>query len=145
MHTVDASVWISASSPGEREHPVSRAYIDRLAAVRTPIVLPHLAYVEVAATISRIHGDATLGIELANAIARLPFVTWVTLDGTLALSSASLANNNRLRGADDVYAAVAAEYGCDLVSLDGEHLTRLKSVVRTLTPAAALATLPPPP
>jgi len=47
----------------------------------------------------------------------------------------------QLRGADSVYAAVALEYGCDLVSLDREHLTRLVSVVPTVTPADALARL----
>ncbi len=68
----------------------------------------------------------------------------MSLDGNLARASADSATRNRLRGADAVYAAVAVQFGCDLVSLDGEHLTRLAGVVRTLTPAAALATLPPP-
>ena len=36
-----------------------------------------------------------------------------------------LAAEHGLRGADAVYAAVAIEAGCTLVSLDGEHLTRL--------------------
>ena len=36
---------------------------------------------------------------------------------------------------------VAIEAACTLVSLDGEHLTRLPAVMEVLTPAAALATL----
>ena len=141
MYTVDASVWISASFPGEREQSVSRAFVDRLSATRPQVFLPHLAYVEVAATISRVHGDPTLGIALADAIDQLRFVRWVVLDLPLARSSAMLAATSRLRGADAVYAAVAAQQGCYLVSLDNEHLTRLTGVVTTLTPAQATSRL----
>jgi len=46
-----------------------------------------------------------------------------------------------LRGADAVYAAVAQQAGCTLISLDHEHLTRLGSIVIFRTPAALLAEL----
>jgi hypothetical protein len=49
-----------------------------------------------------------------------------------------------LRGADAVYAAVAQQAGCTLISLDHEHLTRLGSIVVVRTPAAALTDLVPP-
>jgi hypothetical protein len=49
-----------------------------------------------------------------------------------------------LRGADAVYAAVAPQAGCTLISLDHEHLTRLGSIVMVRTPAAVLTELVPP-
>jgi hypothetical protein len=48
---------------------------------------------------------------------------------------------NGLRGADAVYATVAMEAGTTLVSLDGEHLMRLATVMTVVTPAAALASI----
>jgi predicted nucleic acid-binding protein len=56
----------------------------------------------------------------------------------------ALAAQYGLRGADAVYAAVAQQAGCTLISLDHEHLTRLGSIVIVRTPTAVLADLVPP-
>jgi len=77
----------------------------------------------------------------ASALGRLPHVELRALDEGRALQAVTLAAEHGLRGADAVYASVAIEAGCTLVSLDGEHLTRLPAVMGVLTPAAALATL----
>jgi predicted nucleic acid-binding protein len=50
-------------------------------------------------------------------------------------AAANLAADYSLRGADAVYATVALAHGCDLVSLDHEHITRLASVLQVRTPA----------
>jgi predicted nucleic acid-binding protein len=52
-----------------------------------------------------------------------------------------LAAQHGLRGADAVYAAVAQQAGCTLISLDHEHLTRLVGLISVQTPEAALAEL----
>jgi predicted nucleic acid-binding protein len=59
----------------------------------------------------------------------------------LAQQAATIAAQSGLRGADAVYAAVAVQMGCTLITLDQEQLTRLTNVVVTQTPAIALATL----
>jgi predicted nucleic acid-binding protein len=56
-----------------------------------------------------------------------------------------LAARHGLRGADAIYAAVAVQSGCTLISLDNEHLTRLVGIVSVLTPATALANQTPTP
>jgi predicted nucleic acid-binding protein len=45
---------------------------------------------------------------------------------------------------DAVYAAVAQQAGCTLISHDHEHLTRLGSIVVVCTPTAVLADVVPP-
>jgi len=55
--------------------------------------------------------------------------------------ASALAAQQALRGADAVYAAVAVQYECALISLDNEHLTRLAGVVETRTPADLLTEL----
>jgi predicted nucleic acid-binding protein len=101
-----------------------------------------LLRVEVAGTTARMTDDTPRAIAFSDAISSLPFVQLVSLDIVLSESALKLAANQRLRGADAVYAAVALEYGCKLVSLDNEHLKRLGSIVTVLTPEQALAQLP---
>jgi predicted nucleic acid-binding protein len=68
----------------------------------------------------------------------------VALDEALGEQARALAAQYGLRGADAVYAAVAQQAGCTLISLDHEHLTRLGNIVTVHTPATALAELIPP-
>jgi len=141
MFTVDASVWVNAESPTEPGYRDSRGLLDVLFAAGTIVVLPTLLLAELAGVISRTRGDSILARRMVAAVATLPQITWVDLDGIGAADAAELAAAHRLRGADAVYAAVARTHGCTLVSLDREHLTRLGPAVRTITPADALAIL----
>jgi predicted nucleic acid-binding protein len=95
--------------------------------------------VELAGAIARTRGDSDLAQQMAAALLALPSLQWVSLDGPLADQAAQLAAQYRLRGADAVYAAVAWASGCNLISLDQEHLTRLGTVVPTMTPSDAIA------
>lgn len=45
-----------------------------------------------------------------------------------------IAAEHLLRGADAVYAAVAAIHNCALITLDREQLNRLAPLVRVFTP-----------
>ena len=81
----------------------------------------------------------------AITLSRLPHVTVRALEEGCALHALALAAQHGLRGADAVYAAVAREAGCTLVTSDNEHLTRLVNLMTVCTPAVALAALTPPP
>jgi predicted nucleic acid-binding protein len=138
MFTIDASVWVNADSPAEAEQPASRALLDALFGRGVMIFEPTLLPVELAGVIARVRGDAELAQAMSTALVALPSIQWVALDDALVETAVRLAATHRLRGADAVYAAVAQKYDCKLVSLDKEHLARLTSVVRTMTPSAAL-------
>jgi predicted nucleic acid-binding protein len=134
MFTVDASVWVNADSPTEPKSAQSRLFLDTVAASSIPIVVPTLLRVEVAAAIGRTRKEAVLARAFFEKLASLPFLRWVSLDLALATKAAGLAADHGLRGADAVYAAVAITHGCEPISLDQEHLTRLASVLRVRTP-----------
>ncbi len=138
--TLDASVWISAYATTEPGHGDSRALVDAILLGGAGLVEPTLFPVEVAGAIARTRGEA-LARQMSGALLALPLIRWVSLDESIAARALTLAADHRLRGADAVYAAVALAHGCSLVSLDHEHLTRLTSVVPTMTPAAAGVTL----
>lgn len=132
---------MNADSPAEPHQAESRALLDLLFARGLPIVVPILLPAELAGAIARTRGDSALAEEMARVVLALPAVRWIAVDDALARRAAELAARHRLRGADAVYAAVALSHSCDLVSLDREHLTRLATVVPTLTPADALTRL----
>ena len=145
MYTVDASVWVNGFDQREPGHAISRQLLDLLATRRIPVVAPNLLLAEVAGAISRTRQDPAQAQAFATALGNLPNVTLVQLDDLLLQQAQVLAAQHGLRGADAVYAAVALQAGCTLISLDNEHLTRLTGIVATRTPADALTDLSSPP
>jgi predicted nucleic acid-binding protein len=144
MYTVDASVWGNGFDQREAGHATSRQLLDMLRTRALPISVPNLVLAEVAGAISRTCHDPVRAEAFAMTLGRLPNVTVVALDVALGDQAQALAAQYGLRGADAVYAAVAQQAGCTLISLDHEHLTRLGRIVIVRTPTAVLADLVPP-
>jgi predicted nucleic acid-binding protein len=144
MYTVDASVWVNGFDQREPGHAISRQVLDRLGAQAIPIIIPNIVLAEVAGAISRNRSDPAQAQAFATALGNLPNITLVSLDDALARQAVAMAAQHGLRRADSVYAAVAVQFRCTLISLDNEHLTRLAGLVTTRTPAAALTGLTPP-
>ena len=118
MFTVDASVWVNAFDHKEPGHQTSRRFLETVQEESFPIFVPHLLRIEVAGAIGRSRSDPTRAQQFATALARLPNVTLLSLDEELAQAALELAAQHALRGADAVYAAVAQQTDCILVSLD---------------------------
>jgi len=140
-YTIDASVFLNAFNPAEAGHAESHQLLALLQAQALPIMVPTLVLPEVAATISRVHGDARLARTFADQLSRLPHVMLITLDQLLAQQAAEAAAQHRLRGSDAVYAAVALRFGAVLVTLDREQHDRVTAVLTSYYPIEALATL----
>lgn len=141
MYTVDASVWVNAFDQREVGYADSRQFLQLLHTRQIQIAVPTLLLVEVAGTISRTRGDAGQAIAFAKALITLPHVTLYDLDNIAANQSFTLAANQKLRGADAVYAALALHVSSTLVTLDKEQLSRLTGVVTTIAPIDAVAQL----
>lgn len=141
MYTIDASVWVNGFDQREPGYQISRQMLELLSRQSIPIIVPNLVLVEVAGAISRTRNDPAQAQMFATALNNLPNVTVMPLDDVLAHQTLALAAQHGLRGADAVYAGVAMQAGCTLITLDNEQLTRLVGVVTTQTPEAALANL----
>ncbi len=137
-YTIDASVFLSAFNSAEAGHVDSNQLLNLLQNQAIPMIVPTLVLPEVAATISRVRGDASLARAFADQLSRLPNLMLITLDPTLAQQAADTAAQHRLRGSDAVYAAVALRFGTVLVTLDREQHDRLASVLTTYYPPEAL-------
>lgn len=132
--TVDASVFVNAFSLTEEGSDQSLAFITRLRNESIPIIQPTLFMPEVIASVARKKGDAKLALALAKELRNFSSLTLVTLDENLAAFASEVAANNRLRGSDAVYAAVALRFGTELVTLDKEQLDRLPKVLSVRSP-----------
>ena len=132
--TVDASVFVNAFSPTEEGSDQSLGFITRLRHEGVPIVQPTLFLPEVIASVARKKGDAKLALELAKELRNFSSLTLVTVDENLADFASEVAANNRLRGSDAVYAAVALRFGTEFITLDKEQLDRLPKVLSVRAP-----------
>lgn len=132
--TVDASVFVNAFSPTEEGSGQSIEFIMKLRNEGIPIIQPTLFLPEVIASVARKKGDAVLALGLARELRNISSLTLVTLDENLADLASEVAAQNRLRGSDAVYAAVALRFGTELITLDREQLERLPKVLAVRAP-----------
>lgn len=138
-YTIDASVFLNAFNSAEPGYRDSNQLLDELHRRSSPIILPSLVFPEVAATISRVQGDAALARSFAQTLRRWPGLIVVALDDALAQQAVDVAAQHQLRGSDAVYVAVAIRFACVLVTLDCEQRQRAAGAVSALAPADALA------
>lgn len=135
--TIDASVFVSAFTPSEKAHLPCKALLREVRQLSTPIVLPTLAIVEIAAAIGRGQGKPDLGYAFALEVSHFPELVLVNLDASLAQEAAEIAARYRLRGSDAVYIAVARRFGATLVTLDAEQRERAAAIVPVHWPEEA--------
>ncbi len=141
--TIDASVFISAFKPSESDSEASQALLETVFGGESEVWVfsPTLLIVEVAASIARIFDDEDKGMAAASAVRMLPRQVFVPLTDAVTADAAVIGAKYRVRGADAVYAAVAAQHGALLVSLDKQQLDRVRSTVKTVTPKEGIRLL----
>ena len=131
---VDASVWVARFLAADRHHGVAMTCITALLERDSRLLIPVLAWPEVAGAIARRTGNADDGHDAVAIIRGLRWIESVPLDPSLAHEAAILAASRRLRGADAVYVALAATCREPLITLDTEMLERARGVTTVLTP-----------
>ena len=104
------------------------------------LVIPVLAWPEVAGALARRTGNPEDGREAVDIIRALPWIESIPLDQSLVHEAAKIAGARRLRGADAVYVALAAACREPLLTLDEEMLERARGVVEAFTPEQWLQT-----
>ena len=94
-----------------------------------------LAWPEIAGAIARRTGDNELATAAVAFLNRQTWLEYVPLDEPLACRSIVIATEQRLRGADAVYVALASQRDGMFVTLDREMLERTPPTVTARTPA----------
>jgi len=137
--TIDASVLVAAAVPDEPAHLVVRSLLRAVGRAGMAIHEPTIAVVEVAAGIVRRTGDPSLAADAVRLLIGLPGAEFHALDLPAAVQAAGVARDLRLRAGDALYAAVALDHGCTLVTIDEELLRRALPLLDACTPDAWIA------
>ena len=132
--TVDASVFVNALSPDEDGSDASAEFMSRLKQEGVVLIQPTLFIPEVVASVARKQDSTDIALEVLHELRKFPKLTLVDLDDDFADFASEVAAENRLRGSDAVYAAVALRFGTELVTLDKEQLDRLPKVLSVRSP-----------
>ncbi len=135
LMVVDASVLVSHLAPSEGRHEASRRWIARHLDGGGLVVALALLLPEVAGAIARRTGTPRLARRAIAVVLRLPSLRLLTIGEELARAAAGLAARLRIRGADAVYIAAAAQLHLPLVTWDVEQRERAARVVEVLVPA----------
>lgn len=135
-YVVDACVWVSAFVPQDVLHAPSRSWLGSEDTDLIDVACPALVLPEVAGSVSRAIGTNASGIAAVDAMVRLSTLHLVDLDASLAREAAHLAATLRLRGADAVYVALAAQMNVPFVTWDKELLKRAAIVIDVRSPPA---------
>jgi len=131
---VDASVVVSRLVLHDVNHEASRRWLTRHVAGGGLVITPTLLLPEVAGAVARRTGEPRLARRATEAVLRLPGLRLVSVDDVLARTAARLAGRFRVRGADAIYIAVAAELRLPLVTWDIEQRDRGARLVEVLIP-----------
>jgi predicted nucleic acid-binding protein len=134
MIVTDASVWISHLIAQETHHAVSRHWLTAVVRSNTVIAAPALLLAEVGGAVARRTGDANLGHQAVNHILSTPNLRLVYTDSALGMLAAALAADQRLRGADAMYVAVAQRLKIPLVGWDQGQIARASGAITAYMP-----------
>lgn len=142
-YVLDASVFLNAFLSSEKDSDISKEMLLKLRAAGSPLVAPLLLLPETAAALSRGQNDPGLARSFAETLQHYPHLIWIALDQLLAGQAVNIAAAYRLRGSDAVYAAVAQQFACPLITLDREQHDRAAGLLQTYYPAEVLALISP--
>jgi predicted nucleic acid-binding protein len=115
--------------PIEPSHQASRKFMLRVREQAIPIIVPFLVLPEISAALFRGHSKPEASKAFVLELKNLSNITFVNLDESIANLAVDIAANNRLRGSDAVYGAVALRFATGLITLDKEQLDRLSKLV----------------
>jgi predicted nucleic acid-binding protein len=134
MPVVDASVCVALFNADEPGHPASRRWLAERQGEAEPIVSPVILVAEVAAALGRGLGDADLARQAVRLLRGRHLLELFPVTETLAARAAEIAAEQKIRGCDAIYVALARQLEMELVTQDRQQLERGAAVVATRTP-----------
>jgi predicted nucleic acid-binding protein len=134
MPVVDASVCVALFKLDEPSHASSRLWLLGTGQEDEPVVSPAILLSEVASALGRGLGNEALARQSVTLLRSRRLVELFPVTEALAARAAEIASEQKLRGCDAIYVALARQLDMELVTLDHQQLERGSAVVRTRTP-----------
>jgi len=133
MPVVDASVYVALFKADEPGHESSRKWAEA-GEGEEPVVSPVILLAEVAAALGRGLGDEALARQAVGLLRTKRLVEVFPVSEALAARAAEIAAEQRIRGCDAIYVALAQQLQMELVTVDQQQLERGAGVVTTRRP-----------
>ncbi len=134
MPILDASVCVALFHAEDPGHRASRRWLAGRQGEAEPIVSPVILLAEVAAALGRGLGNVDLAQQAVRLMRERHFVELFPVTEALAASAAEIAAEEKIRGCDAIYVALARQLQMELVTQDRQQLERGAAVVVTRTP-----------
>ena len=129
--TVDASVWVAAADPRDAFHAESETFLAAIEPHELRVVVPAFTRIEVACALARKLQSPAQGRRLSEQVMALSVIVYVPVDDNLLREARRTGTDQRLRGADALYAATAQMSGAQLISWDNELVERVGAIIPT--------------
>jgi predicted nucleic acid-binding protein len=126
---LDASVVLAAVLPQDPNHETSKAWIDSLIESRDFFSAPSIILSEIAAPLSREFKQPEQAKGLVQLMMTSSFVELVPVSVQLANRAAVISAENKIRGCDAIYVALAEALNEDLITWDKQQRERAKTLV----------------
>lgn len=130
--TVDASVWVAAADPRDAFHAESETFLAAIEPQGLRVVVPAFTRIEVACALARKLQSPAQGRRLSEQVMALSVIVYVPVDDNLLQEAWRTGTDQRLRGADALYAATAQMSGAQLISWDNELVERAGAITPTI-------------
>jgi predicted nucleic acid-binding protein len=134
MPVVDASVCTAFFNARELQHVRSRSWFLEARRGEELVVAPVILLAEVAAALGRGLGDAELADYAVSVLRSRRWVELFPVTQALGTRAARIAAQQKIRGCDAIYVALAQQLGMELVTLDRDQLDRGANIIPTRTP-----------
>jgi predicted nucleic acid-binding protein len=134
MPVVDASVCVALFHMDDPGHLASRCWLAERQGEDELIVSPVILLAEVAAALGRGVGNLNLAREAVRLLRGRNLVELFPVTESLAARASEIAAEQKIRGCDSIYVALAGQLDMEFVTLDGQQLERGATVVATRTP-----------
>ena len=134
MPVVDASVCVALFRADDPGHQASLRWLEEAVQGDEPIVSPVILLAEVAAALGRGLGDAELSRQVVELLRAKHLVDLFPVPEALAARAAEISAEQKIRGCDAIYLALAEQLAMELVTLDRQQLERGAEVVVTRNP-----------
>jgi len=134
MPVIDASVYVAIVNVDDIHHRESRQWIEITLKAGETIQAPVIILGEVGAAISRGAKNPQLALKAVERLERSGIIQLIPISLSLAKSAGRIAIEQRIRGCDALYVALAANTGEPLVTWDRQQKERGAELAITLTP-----------
>jgi predicted nucleic acid-binding protein len=121
---LDANLWIAAFDPADAFHDDSVELFRVAAEHGIPLAGPTYMVLESVCALARRVDDPAAALAAGEKMVEHPALHLEPISASLLAAAERIGVDCRLRGADALYAATAAQLGCPLVSWDSELMSR---------------------